>query len=89
LNLRGRTAATDESTTIVPLPRRRMASPNASRAVTCPVKFVSIIVAASRTSRCASSCGIRTPVAAITRSGTPPAPISSANAWWAPVSIAS
>jgi len=80
LNLRGRIAATDERTTIVPLPRRRIASPNASSAVTCPVKLVSIIVAASRTSRSACSCGIRMPVAAMTRSGTPPAQISSANA---------
>jgi len=34
LNLRGLTAATEESTTIVPLPRCRIASPKASSAVT-------------------------------------------------------
>ena len=56
---------------MVPLPRFRIASPNVSSAVTCPVKLVPIIVAASRTSRSACSCGIRMPVAAISRSGTP------------------
>src|SRR5580704_10038819 len=38
---RGRTAATEDSTTMVPRPRARIFSPTASSVLTCTVKFAS------------------------------------------------
>lgn len=66
-----------------------MCDPIASRVVTCPVKLVSIIAAARDTSASADGCGTSNPVAAMTRSGAPPAQTESANAWWVATAVAS
>jgi hypothetical protein len=89
LALRGRTAATEDSTTMVPWPRARIRAATASRLVTWPVKLVSIISAARWTSRSTSSCGISTPAAEMTMSRGPSAKMASTNAWWCSVVIAS
>ena len=80
LALRGRTAATEDSTTMVPWPWARIPVATASRLVTWPVKLVSTISAARWTSRSASSCGTRRPAAEMTMSSGPPAKTASANA---------
>jgi len=81
LAFRGRTAATEDSTTMVPWPWARIRAATASRLVTWPVKLVSTISAARRTSRSTSSCGTRMPAAEMTRSSGPSAKIASAKAW--------
>ena len=57
---------------MVPKPCARILAAAVSSVVTWLVKFVSIIGAASIGSRSTSSCGVSTPVAAITRSTGPP-----------------
>src|ERR1700722_13019654 len=89
LALRGRTAATEDSTTIVPNLCLRIWVAMASRAVTCPVKLVSIISAARWTSRSTSACGMSTPAAEMTRSTGPSADRASMRAWWPSASSAS
>ena len=89
LALRGRTAATEDSTTMVPRPWARIRAPTASRVLTCPVKLVSIIAAARWTSRSRSASGTSTPAAEMTRSTCPSANTPSTNAWWLAVSSAS
>ena len=74
---------------MVPRPRARIRPAMASRLVTCPVKLVSTISAARRTSRSTSCCGTRMPAAEMTMSSGPSAKIASANAWWPSVSVAS
>lgn len=71
LALRGRIAAVEDSTMIVPRPCARRCAVTASSVLTCPVKFVATIVAARCTSRSHSACGISTPAAEMTMSRLP------------------
>ena len=74
---------------MVPRPRARIWPAMASRLVTCPVKLVSTISAARRTSRSTSGCGIEDAGCRMTMSSGPSAKIASAKAWWVSVSVAS